>query len=132
MKATRSTTQKRKPASTFEDDTRTTAQAIIALVRTRDDAEAPVLRLVRAYAATPHHNRDKRGELYIQCSTATTSHTPNVAQPNIFVIGAGTSILIGLCRHFSQNKKMVVTHQENDHPESKGAKEIDLCFFEII
>jgi hypothetical protein len=59
---TRQAIQKSKSPSMFEDDTRATAQVIIALVRTRDDAEAPVRRLLRAYAARARASSDAKAE----------------------------------------------------------------------
>jgi len=52
----KSTKRPRKQPYTFEDDTRATAQAIITLARTRNDAEESVLQLLKDYAARARAN----------------------------------------------------------------------------
>src|SRR5258708_36069095 len=65
------TPQKWKRQYTFEDDTRATAQAIIALAKTRDDAEEFVLQLLRDYAARARTNN---GSTTQASKTGTTAH----------------------------------------------------------
>lgn len=102
---TRQAIHKSKSTLTFEDDTRATAQAIIALARTRDDAEAPVLRLLRAYAARARASSDAKAEqMQKKRTTPLEQHGANKphATPGV------TKHLCDRCRH----KHLEITMQQ--------------------
>jgi hypothetical protein len=92
---TRSITQKRKQQYTFEDDTRATAQAIIALARIRNDAEEFVLQLLRDYAARVRKNRGSTTQAQ---KTGTTTHPAQRGDKQRTQQGA-TKHICDRCRH---------------------------------